>query len=258
MPMFKLSLVYGASPALLTRAFLSTTTFSLAMMPERTLTTRLGRPPLRRILLAAVCLLGMAAPMTAQGGAVVAGTQVSSYRVRPGDLLRLRIWMGQNDVPISADVPVEESGQVYIPRVGAVQVAGKTVEELRQTLRESYKAEFSNPVVTITPIFPVSVLGAVEQPGAVEAVPGMTLFDAITEVGGFRPDAKRESLELLRGGQTLTIDGTGPEGSRRLNEIQLQSGDRVVVDAKSRFTLQLFTAVLQAASFLATIYVALK
>ncbi|MEX2282089.1 MAG: polysaccharide biosynthesis/export family protein [Gemmatimonadota bacterium] len=225
----------------------------LAMTPELTLTTGIGRLPLRVFLLAAVCLLGTSA-VEAQAG-VTAGSQVSSYRVRTGDLLRLRIWMGQNDAPISADIPVEETGQVHLPRVGAVQVAGKTVEELRQTLRDSYKGEYSNAVVTITPIFPVSVLGAVEQPGAIEAVPGMTLFDAITAAGGFRDNAKVDAIKLLRAGQVTTIDGTGPQA---MNEVQLQSGDRVVVDAKSRLTLQVVTAALQAASFLATIYVALR
>jgi polysaccharide biosynthesis/export protein len=226
----------------------------LAMTPELTLTTGIGRLPLRMLLLAAVCLLGGSAPLNAQGG-VAAGSQISSYRVRTGDLLRLRIWMGQNDAPISADIPVEESGQVHLPRVGAVQVAGKTVEELRQTLRDAYKGEYSNAVVTITPVFPVSVLGAVEQPGAIEAVPGMTLFDAITAAGGFRSNAKDDAIKLLRAGQVTIIDGTGPQA---MNEVQLQSGDRVVVDAKSRLTLQVVTAALQAASFLATIYVALR
>ena len=227
-------------------------------MPEMTLNTGMGRLPLRMLPWALLFVLVAADTVPAQDTAMPASSSVSSYRVRTGDLLRLRIWMGQNDAPISADIPVEESGQVFVPRVGAVQVAGKTVEELRETLRNSYKGEYSNAVVTITPIFPVSVLGAVEQPGSVEAIPGMTLFDAITQVGGFRSNAKRETIELLRGTQSVTIDGTGPEGGRRLNEIQLQSGDRVVVDAKSRMTLQVATAVLQAASFLATIYVALK
>jgi protein involved in polysaccharide export with SLBB domain len=250
--MIKSSLECGASSATTTRDKQYNETQALAMMPELNLMTRPSLQRLRMILLVAACILVAETPLAAQ---VTGGT---TYRVGAGDIIRLQIWRGQDQEPIQADLPVETSGIVYLPGVGGVQVAGKTVEELRQTLRESYKAVFTNAVVTTTPIFPVSVLGAVESPGAVEATPGMTLFDAISEAGGFTSNAKRQAIELLRGGQSLTIDGTGPEGSRRISETQLQSGDRIVVDTNSKLTLQIATAVLQAASFLATIYVALK
>jgi protein involved in polysaccharide export with SLBB domain len=135
-------------------------------------------------------------------------------------------------------------------------VATRTVEELRVQLRELYKGEFTNPVITIWPIFGVSVLGAIVQPGTVEASPGMTLFDAVAKASGFRPNAKLDAITLLRGSQTLHVDGTGAEGSRRMNDLQLQSGDRIVVAPKDRWTLGLILGVLQAASFLATIYIA--
>src|SRR5688500_1382403 len=124
----------GSPPALTTRIQLSTLT-PAAKMPEMTLTTGMGRLSLRKFPWALLFVLVAAGTLPAQETAMPASSSVSSYRVRAGDLLRLRIWMGQNDAPISADIPVEESGQVFVPRVGAVQVAGKTVEELRETLR---------------------------------------------------------------------------------------------------------------------------
>jgi protein involved in polysaccharide export with SLBB domain len=145
---------------------------------------------------------------------------------------------------------------VYLPRIGGIHVAGKTVEELRAKLRESYKSEFANPVITILPIFGVSVLGAVVQPGTVEVTPGMTVFDAISRASGFRENANIEQITLLRGQQLVRMSGKGADGGRRLSEIPLQSGDRIVVDARDRWNLQLLLGVLQAASFIATVYVA--
>ncbi len=212
--------------------------------------------PLRRMLLPVFVVLVAARPGAAQELPGPVGSLVSAYRVRTGDVLRIRLWSGQSERVLAEDFPVEESGLVYLPRVGGVNVATRTVEELRVQLRELYKGEFTNPVITIWPIFGVSVLGAIVQPGTVEASPGMTLFDAVAKASGFRPNAKLDEITLLRGSQTLHVDGTGAQGSRRMNDLQLQSGDRIVVATQDRWTLGLILGVLQAASFLATIYIA--
>jgi protein involved in polysaccharide export with SLBB domain len=202
-----------------------------------------------------ICLCG-GSPAFAQEPQDGAGSLISAYRVRTGDLLRIRMWSGQTERVLADDFPVEQTGRVYLPRIGGMDVVGRSVEELREQLREAYKEEFSNPVITISPIFGVSVLGAVVQPGTVETIPGMTVFDAIARASGFRENANVEKITLIRANQTVTVNGKGPDGSRRLNDIPLQSGDRIMVDTKDRWTLQVVLAVLQAASFLATVYVA--
>jgi protein involved in polysaccharide export with SLBB domain len=213
--------------------------------------------PRRSTLLLLVAALFAFEAGAAQEQADANGISVSAYLVRNGDVLRIRLWSGQSERVLADDFPVEQSGRVYLPRIGGVPVAGQSVEQLRALLREAYKEEFANPVITILPIYGVSVLGAVVQPGTVEVSPGMTLFDAIARASGFRENADLDKITLLRATETVTIKGKGPHGSRALNDIQLQSGDRIVVGTRDRWTLQLVLTVLQAASFLATIYVAL-
>src|SRR5688572_22850920 len=64
-----------------------------------------------------------------------AAREAATYRVQVGDLLRFRLWAGQVDTPMEGDFQVEASGVAYLPRVGRVGVAGKTIEEVRELLR---------------------------------------------------------------------------------------------------------------------------
>ena len=137
-------------------------------------------------------LLSVGQRVDAQLTPSMAAREAATYRVQTGDLLRFRLWAGQVDTPMEGDFQVEPSGVAYLPRIGRIAVAGKTIEEVRELLRASYQNEFGNPVVTITPVFPVSVMGAVRQPATIEGTPGLTAFDAITKVGGFLPEANRE------------------------------------------------------------------
>src|SRR5687768_13040919 len=93
-----------------------------------------------------LCGLALAGLLSATAG--VSGLQSSAspvissseYRVQPGDILRLRLFTGGSEVsfaggtagPSVIDYPVEESGVVYLPRIGALMAAGKTPEELRR------------------------------------------------------------------------------------------------------------------------------
>jgi polysaccharide export outer membrane protein len=204
-------------------------------------------------------LLVPARPVQAQFQQALPGMrESSSYRVRTGDLLRFRLWAGQSEVPLEGDFQVEDSGVVFFPRVGKIEVSGKTIEEVRETLRAAYQNEFGNPVVTIMPVFPVAVMGAVRLPATIEATPGLTVFDAITKTGGFLPEANRKEVLLVRNGQSTKIDATGAVGAAHLSDLQLQSNDRVVVETRSRITIAHVAYAAQILSLFGTLYLALR
>ena len=71
----------------------------------------------------------------------------NDYVVRPGDVLSIMVWP---DETLSGDFPVEESGTVYVPVLGAVEVGGLPLRELRRIFREGYGMAMRSPVVTIT------------------------------------------------------------------------------------------------------------
>jgi polysaccharide biosynthesis/export protein len=184
--------------------------------------------------------------------------ETSTYRVQAGDLLRFRLWAGQAESPMEGDFQVEASGVAYLPRVGRVAVAGKTIEEVRELLRASYQSEFGNPVVTIMPVFPVAVMGAVRLPATIEGTPGLTIFDAIAKVGGFLPEANRKEVLLIRNGESMKLDASGAGGAAHLAQLRLQSNDRVVVEARNRVTIAHFAYAAQILSLFGTLYLALR
>jgi polysaccharide export outer membrane protein len=204
-----------------------------------------------------IVMLTAARPAAAQlTPSLNSARETSTYRVQAGDLLRFRLWAGQAESPMEGDFQVEASGVAYLPRVGRIAVAGKTIDEVRELLRASYQSEFGNPVVTITPVFPVSVMGAVRLPATIEGNPGLTVFDAITKVGGFLPEANRKEV-LIRNGESMKLTRAVPQAPH-LAQLKLQSNDRVVVEARNRVTIAHFAYAAQILSLFGTLYLALR
>jgi len=145
-------------------------------------------------------------------------------------MLRVRVWP---DSALGGDFPVEENGMVLLPVVGSVRATGRTLADLRGQLRGRYEQAMKLPVVTILPVFRVSVLGAVMRPGLYEVDPTMTLFDVISLAGGFRPEAREDDVRVVRPGAVLAVNARSALETGNLPEaLQLRSGDRIVVAAR--------------------------
>jgi protein involved in polysaccharide export with SLBB domain len=179
-------------------------------------------------------------PPTAQTvSQVTGGTRAGSYRVQPGDMLQYRVWP---NVELTGEFPVESSGVVFLPITGAVQVGGKTLDEVRALLRESYAKLVqgsTQPVVTVTAMFPFSVIGGVSFGGVFDGRAGMTVFDAISRAGGYRGDARPKYVDVIHADGTTSRITTGSgkdDGSRdvELTTILLRSQDRVSVPISHR------------------------
>jgi protein involved in polysaccharide export with SLBB domain len=176
----------------------------------------------------------------------------SSYVIRAGDVLKIRVWP---DSSLGGDYPVEESGFVYLPVLGETRAAGVELNSLRGDLRKRYGEAMRSPAVSVTPVFRVSVLGAVENPGVYEALPNQTLFDVISLAGGFRDNAKTNELRVMRGGSVINIDARAAmeSGSTDL-ALALRSGDRIIVPhRRNSFRLLDVFYVLQSVAVLATL-----
>jgi polysaccharide biosynthesis/export protein len=149
------------------------------------------------------------------------------FTVRAGDVLRIRVWP---DSALGGEYPIEETGVAYLPVLGAVQAGGMTLSALRAELRRRYGEALRSPSVSVTPIFGVSVLGAVQRPGLYHVDPTHTLFDAISLAGGFRDNARTDRLRLVRDGEVIEVNArrTLEEGGAEL-ALSLRSGDGIVV-----------------------------
>ena len=97
------------------------------------------------------------------------------------------------------ELKVQADGTVSVPLVGSIKAAGLTAEEFQQKLNEALRTQFRNPRISFTQVQirskPVTVLGAVNNPGVVQADGRKHLVEVISTAGGLRNDA----------GPTLTI-----------------------------------------------------
>ena len=224
------------------------------------MTDKLGRaaryrPHVRSTLLAMLCCgLPLAAHAQTPGDQQQASA-VAQYVVQAGDVLSVAIWGWPTPTDrVEGKFPVESSGRVYLPVIGAVQVAGKTTERVQAEVRERLTAEQRQAVILVEPLFAVGVNGAVTQPGVYEFRPGQTVFDALSR-SGYEERADRTKVLLVRDGQPQTLSGANEsELAALVARTPLQSGDRLVVQPRKRLASSTVLTILQAAVSAATLY----
>lgn len=88
---------------------------------------------------------------------------------------------------------IDMRGNINVPLAGTIHAAGLTVAQLESVLRERLSAYLRTPVVTISisefGSEPVSVLGAVTNPGVHQIRGRKTLFEVLSEAGGLKTEA---------------------------------------------------------------------
>jgi polysaccharide export outer membrane protein len=191
---------------------------------------------LSRGIVAALCFLlgattGFAQPEEAPSAAT------DGYLIGPGDSLSVFVWR-QPD--LSVTVPVRPDGRVSIPLVEDLVAVGKTPTELAREVETALSEYVRTPQVSVivqgfvgTLGGQIRVLGEVMQPRSVPFRQGMTLLDAIIEVGGLTDFAAGNRTKLVR-----TTNGQSEERRVRVanllkgkigENIPMRPGDVVIV-----------------------------
>lgn len=162
----------------------------------------------------------------------------AAYRIGAQDILNVLVWdhpelsnpMGNFQDIQNMGRLVREDGTIFFPYVGVLQVAGKTVEEVRRDIQAKLAPYIQSPQVDVRVVGfrskKVYVTGEVEKPGIVPVtdVP-MTVMDAINLAGGFDKErADQRTAYLTRNGQRQQLDilalYSGAQGN-----LLLQDGD---------------------------------
>lgn len=109
------------------------------------------------------------------------------YQVGPEDRLEILVY-GQD--ALNRTLRVNGQGEIIMPMVGTVKVAGLTTQEIERRLSELYDARFLvNPQITVeVKDFRhqrVAVTGAVMKPGSYEIIGPRTLLEVLSMAGGF-------------------------------------------------------------------------
>jgi protein involved in polysaccharide export with SLBB domain len=152
----------------------------------------------------------------------------SDYVIGPGDELQIKIW-GQ--VEASLRVIVDRAGQIYIPQVGEISVAGIHYGELEQNLKLDISKIFKNFSVTASigrlRSIQVIVVGDARYPGTYTISSLSTLVNAVFASGGPTSQGSLRHIQVRRDSTTITdldfydllIKGD------KSKDVRLQSGD---------------------------------
>jgi len=176
----------------------------------------------------AACLVGVfppaAAVCAAQQPVAIAG---GTAQAQPGDVVRLRIW---REPDMSGEFPVNEAGDVVLPRLGAVRVTAMSADSLKRRLVSDYTTYLRDPSIEVTVLRRVSVSGAVRTPGVFTVDPTLTVADVLALAGGPSPEGQRNRVEVMRAGTTVT---RSVSRGVRIGDSPVRSGDQLVVPERS-------------------------
>ncbi|HSY35018.1 MAG TPA: SLBB domain-containing protein [Acidobacteriaceae bacterium] len=129
----------------------------------------------------------------------------SDYVIGPGDELRVRVW-GQ--VNFQANLQVDRAGEVYLPQVGPVHVAGMPFSELDGHLRKAIGRVYRNFDLTADigqiRAIQVYVAGQARRPGVYTVSSLSTLVDTVFASGGPSIQGTMRHIELRRGSEVVT------------------------------------------------------
>ncbi|WP_235969591.1 polysaccharide biosynthesis/export family protein [Anaeromyxobacter diazotrophicus] len=170
------------------------------------------------------------------------------YRVAPYDVLQVIVWdhpeltapTGQFRSPEENGNQVHADGTMFYPYVGAVAVAGKTVEEVRQLLTDRIAHAITRPQIDVRVVAfrgkKVQVTGEVVAPTTIPVtdVP-LRVQDALALAKGFTSESDFSRVTLSRAGTTfeLNLQALYERGDLSQNWL-LQDGDVVNVPDRSR------------------------
>jgi polysaccharide export outer membrane protein len=156
-----------------------------------------------------------------------------ALRIGPGDELEITVF-GAPD--LSQRGRVSSAGDIFIPLVGAVHIAGETSTEAELTIAErlEHSAVVKHPQVSVYvkeyTNDEISVTGEVNKPGVYSALGPHRLFDILQTAGGLTDKAGSTiTISHLANGEITTVElAKDPALMARAN-IELQPGDSIIV-----------------------------
>ncbi len=207
--------------------------------PDRRVARRAGgRAVARTLLVLGTMACGDARLAVAQGADAAPAPTVDTLApatgpVRAGDLLNLRVY---RDSELTGKYLIDAEGNVQIPGLGTVAVAGLTPPAVTARLAEALRDRgFRTPEIAVWPEIRVSVLGEVRVPALYSVAPGARLIEVLTLAGGPTERANLRRVRVLREGRAREIDLRRSLAGEGGSPVTLYSNDVVYVPSRRGF-----------------------
>jgi polysaccharide export outer membrane protein len=159
---------------------------------------------------------------------------LSNYVVGPGDEVLVRLW-GAEATSSNNQLTVDTSGNIYIPHVGAIHVAGLRSSELQDKISAEVNHTFRNYRISVSlghlRSIQIYVVGEARRPGAYTISGLSTVLNALFASGGPNVQGSMRHIQVRRNGQTLPefdlydLVLTGDKS----RDIRLESGDTIFI-----------------------------
>jgi polysaccharide export outer membrane protein len=159
------------------------------------------------------------------------------YVLGPEDAIVVRVVnLDEFDPKALGVIHIDDSGQIHLPLAGHIQAAGMTVGQLEKVIAMRLSGIMKEPEVTVAVAEvrsqPVSVLGAVKNPGVYQITGRKTLFEILSLAGGLNADAgNRIKITRLAAAGRLPLPNAtlDPGGGFYIGELNVRN----VMEAKS-------------------------
>ena len=176
--------------------------------------------------LLAAPLAGQSAPPSAEANAPAgpAAKGPAAYRIGPRDLIEVRVFEVQE---LNVERRVSDQGTVNLPLVGEIPVVGMTEAQAAQAVKERLESKLLQRASVSVQVRefrarPISVIGAVRQPGNLEFSGRWTLLEALTAAGGVGENHGKVVYVLRR-----ADNGLADQVAIDLDELLVRANPRV-------------------------------
>ena len=128
------------------------------------------------------------------------------YQLNNGDNIIIQIF-GGNDKTLNLEV--DNNGNINLPILGPIYVAGMSVSQLKQVIKEKLKPTYANSKIVvdvkINSFIQVTLSGFVDAPGIYNLSSLSTVKDLLIAANGFGKIGSMRNVYLKRGNKTIKI-----------------------------------------------------
>ena len=158
----------------------------------------------------------------------------ADYVVGPGDEVLLRLWGAET---FNSQLTVDTGGSIFVPRVGAIHVAGLRADELQKKISSEVSHIYRNYNLSVNlghlRSIQVYVVGEARRPGAYTISSLSTVLNALFVSGGPNVQGSLRGIQVRRDGQPamdfdlydLVLRGD------KSRDVRLQQGDTIFIPA---------------------------